>query len=114
MIPAPILFPLALVSRLVLLYNVRLDTTTCIYCYAVLSRPQPYRLGVRTTVRGGLSPGCRTAPSASYLAASAGKAGQCFTQFISMHLIEVNFIVTAVKGERNRFASFRAVNIIFQ
>ncbi len=115
MIPAPILFfPSALVSRFVLLYNIGLNTASGIYLDAVLGRPQPYRFRVRATVRGGLSPGCRTATSASYLAASVGKACQCFTQFISMPLTKVNFIVTAVKGERYRFASFRAVNIIFQ
>lgn len=114
MIPAPILFFLALVSRFVLLYNFRLDTTTGIYWYAVLSRPQPYRFRVRATVRGGLGASCRTATSASYFAASVGEACQCFTQFISVSLIEVNFVVTAVKGERYCFTSFRAVNIIFQ
>lgn len=93
---SPDLFFLTLVSRFVLLYNFRLDTTTRIHWYAVLSRPHPYRFGVRVTVRGGLGPGCRTASSASYLAASVGKARQCFTEFSSVCVIEVNLVFTAV------------------
>lgn len=93
--PRPDFF-LTLVSRFVLLYNFRLDTTSRIYWYAVLSCPHPYRFGVRATVRGGLSPGCRTASSASYLAASVGKARQCFTEFASVCLIEVNLVFTAL------------------
>ncbi len=85
-----------LVSRFVLLYDIRLDTTTCIYLDAVLSRPQAYPFGVRATLRGGPGAGCRTATSASYFAASIGKACQCFTQFVRMTLIEVNLIFSTV------------------
>ncbi len=100
-------------SRFVLLYNFRLDTTTRIYLHTILSRPQPYRFGVRATVRG-LGTRCRTATSASYFAASVGKACQCFTQFVSVSLIEVNLVFTTIEGERYRLVSFRAINIIFQ
>ena len=51
MIPVPILFFLALVSRFVLLYNISLDTAPGIYLDAILRRPQPYRFSVRATGR---------------------------------------------------------------
>jgi hypothetical protein len=63
LVPALILFFLVLVSGFVLLYDFRLDTTPGVYQDSILSRPHPYRFGVRATMRG-LSAGCRTATSA--------------------------------------------------
>src|SRR5687768_13416824 len=95
-VPALILFVLVLVSGFVLLYNVRLNTTARIHRDAILNRPHPYRFGVRAILRG-LSTGCRTAPCAGYLASGLGEAGQDFTQFLSVALIEINFVITAVE-----------------
>lgn len=111
--PGPNFFML-LMSGFVLLYDIRLNTTARVHLDAILGRPHPYRLGVRTTLCGLRTSRHGTATRPGYLATGVGKTHQGLAQLICVSLIEINFIFTAIQSERYRFRSFRTVNIIFQ
>jgi hypothetical protein len=100
-------------SGFVLLNDFGLDTTPRIHLDAILNRPHPHRSSIRPTLRG-LRPGRRTPTTPGYPASSVGKTAQGTTQFVRVTFVQINHVFTAVEGERYRFASFGAINIIFQ
>lgn len=92
-------FFMLLVGSFVLLHDFRLNTPSSIYRDAILSRPHPYRFGVRPTLLG-FGTGGGAATSAGYFASGIGEAGQGVTKFLGVALVEVNFVFTAVECER--------------